>query len=282
MNRSCTSVRFFRRQLAVIFLDVEARILERPFDLVDRLYGRTVGDPGTRRLAHHTGQPLELFRVACRVHDLEAKVLAKYSAVQDLHFRTIELLADVVDDLGRRGRRQGQHRRIAEPPQGFADLEERGAEIVPPLRDAMGLVDDDEVDRLARERLEKLAAREPLRRGENEIAVLAFDGFERLLLLARGDGAVEICGFDADVVELVRLVLHQRDERRHDDRHPVEVQPRQLVTQRFTAAGRHYRQHVLAAHHVLDDLALSRPQFFEPENFAERPVDLPSFPRVHT
>ena len=59
-------------------------------------------------------------------------------------------------------------------------------------------------------------------------------------------------------LQLLHLVLHQRDQRRDDHRQPVEQQRRDLVAQRLAAAGGHDRQRIAPGQHVLDHLALER------------------------
>ncbi len=70
-----------------------------------------------------------------------------HAGVDDGEAADTELARDVGDDRVGRGRGQRQDARLAETRQGAADLEERGPEVVSPLRDAMRLVDDDEADR---------------------------------------------------------------------------------------------------------------------------------------
>ena len=61
-------------------------------------------------------------------------------------------------------------------------------------------------------------------------------------------------------LEGVHLVLHEGDQRRYDEREPVEAQRGELVTQRLAAPGRHQRQRVVAGEHAADDLLLQRPE----------------------
>ena len=54
----------------------------------------------------------------------------------------------------------------------------------------------------------------------------------------------------------IHLVLHQRDERRDDDRQPRSRQRGQLEAERLAAAGRQQREDILARQRVADDLLL--------------------------
>ena len=61
------------------------------------------------------------------------------------------------------------------------------------------------------------------------------------------DGAVEEGGSHAEVAQRVDLVLHERDEWRHDDGQAFEKQRGQLVTKRLPATCRHDRKRLPAA-----------------------------------
>ena len=54
--------------------------------------------------------------------------------------------------------------------------------------------------------------------------------------------------------QLLHLVLHQGDQRRDHHRQPLEDQRRDLVAQRFAAAGGHDRQRVALVQHVFESL----------------------------
>ena len=64
----------------------------------------------------------------------------------------------------------------------------------------------------------------------------------------------------AGFCERTDLVVHQRDQRAHDDRHAalgaMARDGRHLETQALAAAGGHQHQRVTALHHVVDDLGL--------------------------
>jgi hypothetical protein len=75
--------------------------------------------------------------------------------------------------------------------------------------------------------------------------------------LIRVEARVEPRRVDALAREQVDLILHQRDQRRHDDRHAVEHQRRQLVAEALPAAGRKDGQRGAAGEQRLDDLLLA-------------------------
>ena len=71
---------------------------------------------------------------------------------------------------------------------------------------------------------------------------------------------VQIGSAYADFLERGNLVLHQCDQRRHDDTRAEarlsSHERRNLITQRFAAARRHQHERIAAGGHVFDDFAL--------------------------
>ena len=125
-------------------------------------------------------------------------------------------------------------------------------EIVSPLRDAMRLVDREQRYRHATELLQAALGQQALRRHiqqlQGAIGETTFD-------IALGGGVetgIQICRFDAVLVQRIDLILHQCDQRRDHNRGAFAQQRRNLVAQRFAAAGRHQHQRVAAIDDVLD------------------------------
>ena len=128
----------------------------------------------------------------------------------------------------------------------------------------MGLVDGEQADLAAFvhlvEQRQEARRGHPLRRRIQQRDLAAQHPLlDRVGLLA-GQGGVEEVGFDARFVQCADLVVHQRDQRRHHDGDAVAGalpgDGRNLVAQRFAAAGRHQHQRVTAADHVIDDRRL--------------------------
>ena len=121
----------------------------------------------------------------------------------------------------------------------------------------MRLVNDKEGD-LAREQLlEEVAILEAL---GGEIENLAREVFHSLLRVARlGRGEMRVHGQRVDAVrgQLVLLVLHEGDQRAHDDSEPREHQGGKLINERLPAASRHDDERVAAREQRLDRLPLS-------------------------
>jgi hypothetical protein len=54
---------------------------------------------------------------------------------------------------------------------------------------------------------------------------------------------------DAAPRQVINLILHQRDERRHHDRDARQQHRGQLEAERLAGSGRHHREHVAAVQH---------------------------------
>ena len=72
------------------------------------------------------------------------------------------------------------------------------------------------------------------------------------LLIAALRG-VDVCGWDAGVVERVDLVAHQGDQRRDDDCDAGQQCGRNLVAHGFSGAGRHHAEHVAPGEDRVDE-----------------------------
>ena len=74
--------------------------------------------------------------------------------------------------------------------------------------------------------------------------------------------------------QLVDLVLHQRDQRREDERRLGPQHRRELVGERLAGAGRHQRERVAALDGGADDLLLAGPEVGEAEELAQAGAEI--------
>ena len=132
---------------------------------------------------------------------------------------------------------------------------------MPPLADAVRLVDGDETDRPRREHVEEsiaAVADEALGR-DVEQAIPAVAHAARHLALLFGRQRAVVAGRRHAVADKrVDLILHQRDQRRDDDRETVAGDRRRLEAERLAAAGRQHEQRIAAGQHGLHRFALQR------------------------
>jgi hypothetical protein len=132
----------------------------------------------------------------------------------------------------------------------------------------MRLVDNEEIHLRGAECLEELRILEPFRRREYEVDIARANLLEDPLDFARRYRRVDRTRPHVQLRKLVRLILHQRDQRRDDNRGARKMERRQLIAQRFARSGGHDRDGVAPGDDRLDDLALSGTELGEPE----RPV----------
>jgi hypothetical protein len=186
----------------------------------------------------------------------------------------LELLDDVGADVGRGRGRQRDRLRAADALAERLQTKVVGTKIVTPRGDAVRLVHGEERNLQALQGLDEVVAAEALGRDVEQLEVAAADARDALLLLLEVERAVDEGRGQAPRVESVHLVLHQRDERRDDDRHALAHERRELEAERLAAARRHHDDRVVAGQHRLDDLALPLAKSLEPEELAERGVSV--------
>ena len=136
----------------------------------------------------------------------------------------------------------------AEPARGVGEPEVVGPEVVAPLRDAVRLVDDEEPDLRLPDPLEEAGRGEALGR---DVEQPRAPGRPRGRA-PRRFAAASCCALTSatlpgrDALQRLDLVLHQRDERRDDEREVRAHERGQLVAERLARAGGHDDEHVAA------------------------------------
>ncbi len=152
------------------------------------------------------------------------------------------------------GERDARHLRELTVQQG--KLQIVAAEIVTPLRHAVGLVDGEQRQRRLMQQLKRARLNQPLRRHVEQVQLAVAHLLLQGLALLGAERGVQEGGAHPQRIEGADLILHQRDQRAHHHAHAVADQRRNLVAQGFTAAGGHQHQGVVAVDQVVDDGAL--------------------------
>src|SRR5882724_5049273 len=144
------------------------------------------------------------------------------------------------------------------------------AEVMPPGRDTMRLIHGKQTHAQSFQRRTKLVILESLGR---DVQDLEFPGnriFNPIVLnMPRHRAVDDGCG-NAKLLEVIHLVLHQRDQRRHNQRQSGKSERRKLKAKRLTAARGHDAQPVPSPHDEIDHLALCGAKIGEPELFFEK------------
>ena len=184
----------------------------------------------------------------------------------DTHSRRPRRAAISLGHARRGGRGGGHHGRAPERGDRVVQAQVVGAEVVAPLGDAVGLVDDEQRDRAA--------ARGPRgRRREAKRSGAASTSWVSPEAIARSAGGVvpvghargEHRGGHAGLVQTAQLVGHQRDQRADDDHETVAGERGQLVAERLAPAGGHHDERVAPVERGRHGLALPGPEGVEPE-----------------
>ena len=163
---------------------------------------------------------------------------------------------------------RGRHERPrAQHPGGVGEAEVVGAEVVPPLRDAVRLVHHEQAHPHPGHRLEEPGRREALRRHVQQAQLAGGRAPQR-----RGVRRAVALGVDErDPVaepaggQRLHLVLHQRHQRRDHHREVVAQQGGKLVAERLARARGHHHQHVPVRQRGLAGLSLPRAEAGEAE-----------------
>ncbi len=196
-------------------------------------------------------------RVGLRPHRQE-EVRPVERADEDVRGPDEQLAGDLV--AGRRVR-CGRHGDCLEGAQRLHNLAQAqifGAEIVPPLRYAMGFVDGEAADRKALEVGDHVVTQQPFRGDIKKAQRCLSEAARDPAALVRFGRGIEGRGLDSELAKLRHLVAHQRDQRRDDQRQAFPDNRRELEEERLAAAGRHHCEHVVAVENRRQDLLLPR------------------------
>lgn len=126
-------------------------------------------------------------------------------------------------------------------------------EIVAPLRQAVGLIENPSADLALAYRTPESLVAELLRRYQQNADIAHLDLLQHISTLRHGQQAIERRStLHISLKKPVNLILHQRLQRRNDDGQAAvamkTIQRRQLVTQRFTTTGCQDSEHMSALH----------------------------------
>ena len=120
-----------------------------------------------------------------------------------------------------------------------------------------------------RQAIHRAVAQQPLRRDVQQIKAfldqVAGDGSR----FRRVDFRMQRAGVDTDLTKRRHLVVHQRDQRRDDDRGAGTAQRRHLIADALAATGRHQHKGVAASHHMVDCRILLAAKAGKTENLAQ-------------
>ena len=182
---------------AVVMADGEAVLGEEVEELVRGADGGGVDDAGSLLRLEHGEDAGELGGVVDGGVDGEEEVGALGAGVDDGGVFRVERLEDVAGDFFSGGSGEGEDGRVAEGATGFPNGKKGGAEVVTPLRDGVGLIDDEERDAAGGEELSlEVGLGEALGRDVDKLGDALIDFGLGVLELGLAEGGVEFLNGD--------------------------------------------------------------------------------------
>ena len=242
---------------------------ERDVQIVDRAHRRAVHDPGAAQALNQLAQLAQLVGFARDLADVERQVGTVKRHAAHVRVAHAQLHQNVIRD--RRGRGRGQ-RQDGGSPQHLgcsAQSQVRRSKIVSPLRHAVRFVDREQREFHALQGSLNRRRADRFGRDDAELDRPLTNGFEIGRPFLGGSGGIDARDANAERGKLADLILDQRQQGRHHQSGTGKHQRRELIGQRFTAAGRHDRQRVAPGQHRFDDLGLPRPKAAHLEDLAE-------------
>ena len=136
----------------------------------------------------------------------------------------------------------------------------------------MRLVDGEERDLHARQLSDEALVVEALGRHVEQAELAAAQSLRDVAQLVEREARVDARRRHAERRERVDLILHERDQRRDDDRDAVEQERRQLVAEALARARGEDRERAAPRQQGLDHLGLPRAEAGEAEALGEQGV----------
>src|SRR3984893_906598 len=167
----------------------------------------------------------------------------------------------------------GRHRdelKIADRLRRLREAEIFGPEIGPPLRDAMGLVNGENVGSRLAKKGGRIRTREALRRDVEEAITAALQARLDCRIVFAAVRRVQRGGGNSTGLQLLHLIAHQRDQRRDDDGEPRAHDRGQLIAKRFARSRRHDRENIFPREHRFENFLLAWPEAGKAENAFQR------------
>ena len=220
---------------------------------------------------------------ACdQVRDLARRIVARGDRIADVGpvepgddhpvMRDAELFEDISAGMFVGRRRQRQPGDVRELVQQRAEQAIIGAEIMPPFADAMRLVDREQRDASAVQKLAEVAGRGAFGRDIEQVELAGFEPRDRLAAILVGAG--QRASANAHRFGRTQLVVHQRDEGRDDDAGAVQHHRRQLVAQRLSSPRRHHHHAISTREDLTHNLLLAIEKLLEAKGATEHLLGL--------
>ena len=202
--------------------------------------------------------------------------VGKVGTVEGRHVDTGIAQAKVSDDIRAnplgRGGGEGHDGHLGQDVAKLGDLAEFGTKVVPPLGDAVGLVDGDGGDFPTGEIFLPLLEHEALGGYVEKSKLAAVEAGHAGAGFGGREGGIQECGRNAGRLKLIDLIFHQGDERGdYDGESPVGPdEGGELEAHRLATAGGEQGKGITPREVTLDDLPLERAKFVVSKDSVQR------------
>ena len=200
------------------------------------------------------------FRRGSCGRDRKPKIGPRKSGLDMIFLPDRETFADLFGDPGRCRCRQGEHPRHLEITRELGQLQVVGTEVVPPLRDTMGLVYGEEIDPASPEATEKTIVGKTFGSHVEKLQgpLLHFRVDPRNLFPLERRIQSRRCNRTSG--ERFDLIFHQGNQGGNDEGQSIEQQCGQLVAETFPTPCREESQGRASLEEHIDDLLLPDPK----------------------
>jgi hypothetical protein len=145
---------------------------------------------------------------------------------------------------------------------------------VTPLTDAVRFVDGEQIDFDLVARFQKRFVSEPFRCYVKDVVGSFTEGCSSRGTFSIGECGIDKAGANPLLLEIFYLILHQGNQGRKNDCGPFSNQGRNLVAERFAAAGRHHHHGVFSGNEAVNNLLLNATEGLQSETFFKNPLNL--------
>ena len=245
----------FGRQAGMVWQRREALLAKEGGGFVDLLARQAINDAGVATALGKERHQLLARRFLG--HDAVEDVRPVEARQEALCALQVQALNDFFAGTHVGGGGKGNARNMREQFGQLAQLQVFGAEVMAPLRNAVGFVDGEQRDIQVAQEVEHARLHQAFgcQVQHFHFATAQAPG-QVALLLGRERGVQGGCGY-AQLVKRGDLVVHQRDQRRDHHGQAWAQQARHLETQRLAAASRHQHQGIATIGHAFDDRCLA-------------------------
>ena len=244
-------------QLGVVGRRPDAPALQQAGSLIHLFCGAAIDDTGVIALLQHQFQQAAGLFAGQGPLGGKVKVGPVEAGSHLIGIAQGKMGTDVIPHMsGGGGRECAHHRPGGQAVHEGLDAQVAGAEVLPPLADAVGLVHRDHADLLLLHKALEAWHFQPLRGHIDDLIPALAGAVQHQGFLVVGETVVQKSRCHTGLHKSSHLILHQAHQRRHHQRDARQQQGGHLIADGLTGTGGHHGQHVLPGQQALHDLLL--------------------------